>query len=333
MSRPSGIPQSRKNLIPFFEKNARTASITHATRVKPRKVQYWRKRFREDPTLADRPRKGRPRKTTPADDVWLKRTVRRHPTISSAKLSVRMRSSRHVALAPSTIRTRLVAAGLLSRRQARKPALTKGQKLARLKFAQEHQSTDWRNWMFTDETGVYLEAPRKRARVPRGQLCHVPRVAHPPKTNVWVGMTAYGLTSYAIYREDLDAPRYLGILKTHLIQSARRLFPHNRQRFWTFQQDNHPTHCSKLVTTWLKEQDIRTEKWPGSSPDLYPIENFFTSLKSRAMESNPRTIDALEDELRWLLEDDDWVSCENYIDSMPDRIQEIIEAQGGPIRH
>ena len=40
-----------------------------------------------------------------------------------------------------------------------------------------------------------------------------------------------------------------------------------------FKQDGAPCHQSKIVTALLKEKRIKVLDWPGTSPDLNPIEN------------------------------------------------------------
>jgi transposase len=76
----------------------------------------------------------------------------------------------------------------------------------------------------------------------------------------------------------MNAARLLDIFKQHLIQDARRFWPHQR---WKFLQDNAPYHRSKVVLDWLEEQKVDLIKLPPYSPDLNPIENLWANLKTR----------------------------------------------------
>lgn len=327
------IPPSRQTLVPYFIRNAKTSVIARDTGYSENTVCRWRKEFLRTGSVADKQGRGRRKLLTPADTAWLIRTSDRHPKWSSKLLCVKLHDARGVDVCASGIRKQLQAANRRAHRQPRKPALTSAQKDIRLQFAKAHQDTDWNVWLFSDETGVALEQTRGYVRGPPGKICGATRVAHPQHTNLWVGMTAKGLTSYHIYRENLTVDLYREILSTHLLQSAKRLFRGADRGRWVFQQDNHPTHTSKAVTTWLDEHGVRRETWPGSSPDLSPIENFFRSLKHQAMARDPRSLDELEDVLRELLDDDSWVSTEKYISSMPERMRAVIQAKGGVIKY
>ena len=50
-----------------------------------------------------------------------------------------------------------------------------------------------------------------------------------------------------------------------------------------------PCHRAALVIRWLAEQRISVpEPWPGSSPDLNPIENLSVIMKENVAKANPR---------------------------------------------
>jgi hypothetical protein len=64
----------------------------------------------------------------------------------------------------------------------------------------------------------------------------------------------------------MNGQRYMEMLKEKLV------FWMHQHRATHFLQDRAPCHTRKKVITFLKEANIPVMDWPGSSPDLNPIE-------------------------------------------------------------
>ena len=72
-----------------------------------------------------------------------------------------------------------------------------------------------------------------------------------------------------------------------------------------FQQDGAPCHTAKLVKRWLEEQEIQLIcPWPGSSPDLNPIENCWAVMKKKVSALKPTSYQDLVDKIKtvWCME-------------------------------
>ena len=63
----------------MFESGRRQSDVANALGVSLSVFSRLAKRQRETETLNERPRSGRPRKTLPADDIFLILQARRHP--------------------------------------------------------------------------------------------------------------------------------------------------------------------------------------------------------------------------------------------------------------
>ena len=90
-------------------------AIARKHRVQRNTVKAIFSKFEETGTVDDLDRSGRPRTTTPEQDKELLHIVRRHPDEPSQRTSARLQERTGVKLAPSTVRKRLVAAGLSAR--------------------------------------------------------------------------------------------------------------------------------------------------------------------------------------------------------------------------
>ena len=102
-----------------------------------------------------------------------------------------------------------------------------------------------------------------------------------------------------------------------------------------FLQDGAPCHRSKVVSNWFKEKPhIQLIKWPGNSPDLNPIENVWAWMKMQLQESHLTNLDQLKEEITrlWVMRMQDSQVLRNLVESMPKRLQEVIE-RGGNTTH
>ena len=50
-------------------------------------------------------------------------------------------------------------------------------------------------------------------------------------------------------------------------------------------------HTAKSVKKWLEDSGVNViGPWPGTSPDLNPIENLWVNMKMKVAEQNPRLL-------------------------------------------
>ena len=81
----------------------------------------------------------------------------------------------------------------------------------------------------------------------------------------------------------------MDILKQHLKTSVRKL---KLGRKWVFQMDN-DFHTSKVVSKWLKDNQVKVLEWPSQSPDLNSIENVWAEMKKCVRARRPTNLTQL----------------------------------------
>ena len=98
-------------------------------------VARWIKRDEEEGDISTRPKNGRPRKTTPAEDQQIVQDSRSNPK----KTSVQLQQEWMPNISLRTVRRKLKSHGLSHRIPASKEALTENNVNDRLLFAQMHE--------------------------------------------------------------------------------------------------------------------------------------------------------------------------------------------------
>ena len=134
--------------------------------------------------------------------------------------------------------------------------------------------------MFTDETMIkQFYAWSSHVRRPQGkryeQRHTTPRVKNSPSVMIWGSISSQGTGGLWLMpiNTTINAAAYLSMLKEKLSVFMQL---HN------FQQDGAPCHTARVVKRLFEEQDIQLIcPWPGSSPDLNPIENCWAVLTTK----------------------------------------------------
>ena len=92
--------------------------------------------------------------------------------------------------------------------------------------------------------------------------------------------------------------------------------------------DGAPAHKSKTVSKFLTDNNIPVLEWPGNSPDLNPIENAWNYIKNKLQETRPSNIVDRQKELKKLWVNLDPTYFASLAESMPQRLQTVIDCKG-----
>ena len=110
-----------------------------------------------------------------------------------------------------------------------------------------------------------------------------------------------------------------------------------------FMQDNAPVHRWHLAQEWLQEQEWMLMDWPPYSPDLNPIEHVWHVLKRWIHKHYPELLtmtgskEQIKDKI-WAAAEEAWYDIKpeflwSLIESMPNRVQAVLNAHGGYTRY
>lgn len=99
-------------------------------------------------------------------------------------------------------------------------------------------------------------------------------------------------------------------------------------------EDGASVHTAKVTQKWCTEHQIQALSHPAQSPDLNPIENVWSLLKYKVNKRYPRpkTIFEAENALFEEWEKIDQIYINKLIESMPNRVKDVIKNNGHSTR-
>ncbi|EFN77123.1 Transposable element Tcb2 transposase, partial [Harpegnathos saltator] len=152
--------------------------------------------------------------------------------------------------------------GLLVRRSADVPSLTRHHRVAQLDFAVNHRywtHVDWSNVLFSDESRFALFSPNGRERVYRrvGERFTNCTVSERHSYNkgsikVWAGISANAHTDLYFFQRNMNTDVYVEeVLIPHVIPYAPLI-----EETFIFMQDNARPHVARRVLDFCREVGI-----------------------------------------------------------------------------
>jgi DDE superfamily endonuclease len=219
---------------------------------------------------------------------------------------------------------------------------------------------DWKRIIWSDESSIWIGVNPRRQWIirPPGERLDKKYVkktfkSQQVKVMVWGCFTGERLGPLIVCEEGgIGADEYEEILYDGLFSLIDDLLeppedPGTIQvvtnNTFVFMQDNAPCHKVMAVLEFLEENHVPVMEWPPQSPDLNPIENLWVQFKaafherfltmfnhpSKSLEARYRYGEVLQQV--WYELGQGLIDA--LIESMPRRVQAVIEAKGGWIKY
>lgn len=202
---------------------------------------------------------GRPEIVSCLSSEKIRVILRHDPKISAPKIAKILQEENLFVGSVQTIRNHLKKSGLFSFSIAKKPKLSKLQKVKRLEFCYKYSTkpeTFWKNVIFSDECKFNLKCSDGRIKVWRnkGTRLNKKNIKETVKFGggnvmVWGCVSSSGVGNIAFIEDTMDRFQYINIISNNLKQSANNL----GLKDFIFQQDNDPKHTSKHAKQFIKE--------------------------------------------------------------------------------
>lgn len=330
MSRRVYSKDIKLQVVALKERGTAQKDISNQLNIDKSVVSRILSRYESRGFVDNRPKTGRPRKTTPREDRKIVRKLKKEPLLSAK----RVKNDLNLDVSTRTVQRRCVENKLLSFRVAKKPFISKKNRLDRLEFANNHLDWSiqkWKTVLFSDESKFNLKGSdgSQRVRRPIGERLKPRYCSGTVKHGgghvmVWGAFSGQGIGPIHRIEGLMDRFMYKDILQDIMLPFAEEEMPLR----WTFQQDNDPKHTSKLVKKWFTSNNITVMKWPAQSPDLNPIENLweivYKNLPEKNFSNRDQLFQALVNEWNGIPQ----TVIDKLIQSMPRRCASVIKNNG-----
>lgn len=270
---------------------------------------------------------GRKRKLSNDDRRILGRIAQNNGRISVKKLTTRFNQLTNKVISPSTINRNLIELGYTMKTPKIKPLLNERHKLQRLAFCNENLGRNWNNVVFSDEATFQLSSNSKKVRSKRQVVKQSPKFI--PKVMVWGSISARGKSVLKICDSNVNSDTYINIIDECLAPTMDVLYPDG----FLFQQDNAPAHKAKKTSKFFEDNGIQVLDWPANSPDLNPIENLWALMKHELSCKIIKSKSELIGNLYQIWNEIPQETVTSLINSMPNRIKECLDAEGGHTKY
>ena len=176
----------------------------------------------------------------------------------------------------------------------------------RLQWQQRQHKVDPKRLVFIDETWAKTNMTPIRGRCPVGRrlVAKVPH-GHRKTLTFIAALRCDGICAPCLLDQPINAVSFLTYIEQFLAPTLRAGD--------VVVMDNLSSHKGKAIRKAIRAVGAKLIFLPPYSPDLNPIEQMFAKLKALLRKANARTIEAVTEAIKKLLDEYTVEECANYL--------------------
>jgi transposase len=297
----------RERVVATFRSGISRAKTAALFRVSESSVQRWSRLERTTGSVTPRPMGGRRPFTLAGERERMLERIAQQPDLPLRALQAELHE-RGVKASYFALWNIVDRAGLSYKKKSLRASEQERPKIARrrLQWQQRQAKIDARRLVFIDETWTKTNMTPIRGRCPIGQRL-VAKVPHGDrKTLTFIAaLRCDGITAPCLLDQPVNAVSFRVYVEQILAPTLR---PGD-----VVVMDNLSSHKGKAIRKAIRATGAKLIFLPPYSPDLNPIEQLFSKLKTLLRKANARTIPAVTEAIGKLLDQYTVEECANYL--------------------
>ena len=225
----------RWKIVILDEQKKKQGTIAREVKCKPQTVARVVNRFEQTGTVDERPRSGRKRKLSRAQERKLFKKAKQRK--SAQKISREMKNE-GVSYNERSVRRTLKKEKFFFLPPKKIQRLTKTQKKKRAKYAKDMLNSNWKDVLFSDEKSFWLGQPSDSCWQQLDDRVEEEIEQYTPKLHVWGSIGYYFKTDLYFFEENMNAKLYQKIVSERLPPNHfAPECPESYKKKWYFLQD------------------------------------------------------------------------------------------------
>ena len=292
--------------------------------IKDDTISRWYQTWLQTGDVIDAKRQGRKRSTTEEQDDKVISHMSGSRDVGITQVQKKMKAD-NISISSSTIYRRLKERGAFYGYQSSKPLISEKNRKHRLDWAKRSQNFNWDKVIFSDEKVFVLGKDDGKCWILPGEDNNRYTKKGKSSIHIWGAITKHKLSKLHKIEGSLNQHGYKKILEVTFMPLWHHVTYEGR---WYFQQDGAAPHRGSKVMEFLNKKKVDVLEWPAQSPDLNPIENLWSILQKRVKERRPQSKSELISVVYSEWANIDGETLQNLYDSMPNRIEQVIQNNG-----